>query len=223
MGRYGWWWRLHWRAFRLYWPEGPARIVLRESADQSWEPVQFTYGETPAVSFVHMLRAVEVPEGAIVVDLGCGRGLHLLAAARLLGVRVRAVDLMAPFIEKGSQLVRELGLERQVAFSHRDLLDAEIGDAQVVHVVTTTFLPEFKTRLEAHLAAHMAPGAWLLTHAWRPRSARFRLMATRDYPVTWGWSTIYFHQVTEPEAPPASPAGLEEDPPGASQAADSGS
>jgi SAM-dependent methyltransferase len=205
-GNKGWWWHLHWEAYRRYFPRSAARVSLQQSPGLAWPVLQFTYGETPYVSFLHMLRQTKIEPGGLVVDLGCGRGAHLLAAALALGVRCRGYDLVSTFIERGQLMAQAMGVHDRVHYIEQDILEAPIEDADVVHVVATTFVPKVKNRLLPRLEA-LRPGTMVMTHAWRLPAPRFKLEGNKDYPTTWGWSTIYFYRVAaESVVPPADSA-----------------
>ncbi len=199
-GGRGWWWRLHWEAFRRYFPRGPALVSTRATRGLRWPALQFTYGETPPVSFIHMLRQIQAGPGTVVVDLGCGRALHLMAAVCALGVRARGYDLVPQFVSRGTLMARSLGIQDALTLIEGDILEMPLEDADVVHVVATTWLPRVKNLLLARLSAMLRPGTVVITHAWRLPEPRFTLLGNRDYPTTWGWSTVYFYRVSG-EAP----------------------
>jgi SAM-dependent methyltransferase len=96
-----------------------------------------------------LVEALELPPGARVVDLGCGKGELLLAVMRRWGAAGLGVDVNAEFLRLARERASELGLAAH--FEQRSLLalPAQEEDRRF-------------TQLDAilHLGAPLLPGGW---------------------------------------------------------------
>ncbi|MHB2017505.1 MAG: SAM-dependent methyltransferase [Candidatus Xenobia bacterium] len=192
-GRHLWWWQMHALSLREYGWLGPSRLARQKARQEHLNEVQMTYGEVCGASFVHMLRSLDVAPGTRLVDLGCGRGLYLLTAAKLFGIQVEGCDVVEGFVQRGQRLAAALGLQQQVRFVHQDALACDLSGADIVHVVSTTFVPTFRRQLLPRLL-ELPAGTRVITHAWALPQEHFRLIGSREYPATWGWSSVGFYQ-----------------------------
>ena len=113
---------------------------------------------------VDQLQSGALPEGAHVLDAGCGTGLFSLALARR-GFYVTAVDIAPQMIGAAIRQARRAGLHKQIAFIANDLeavegnYDAVVCLDVLIHYPRTAF-----EQLAQHLAAR-SRGALLLTYA----------------------------------------------------------
>lgn len=121
-----------------------------------------------------MLALAQVGPSDHVVDLGCGDGRILIAAARTRGASGYGVDLDPRRIREAEANARRAGVAGRLRFEVRDLFEAPIAGASVVAIY---LLPEINLRLRPRLLAELRPGTRVVSHAfdmgdWRPdRSA----------------------------------------------------
>ena len=85
---------------------------------------------------VEVIRGLELPEEAHVVDLGCGKGVVSIAVAKQLGLSVFGIDLHAPFVRHCEQAAAVSGVTELCTFRHANILTAtdtypEISNADV--------------------------------------------------------------------------------------------
>ena len=73
------------------------------------------------------MRPLDLPRGARVLDLGCGKGAVLLALVEELDLRGLGVDAFPPFIEAAQAAARERSLSDRCTFRCADLRQA-VGD-----------------------------------------------------------------------------------------------
>jgi protein-L-isoaspartate O-methyltransferase len=69
------------------------------------------------------LREVEMPEGAQVLDLGCGKGFTARVLECEFGSAVLGVDGFQPFLEEAMRLTETAGLAHLCRFHHGDIRD----------------------------------------------------------------------------------------------------
>ncbi|HEY4000580.1 MAG TPA: class I SAM-dependent methyltransferase [Candidatus Xenobia bacterium] len=185
LGLRPWWWRMRWDALRLY-PGGGISIWLREAHHQAQPMAQLSFGETPVPCFLHMMRQIGATPDDLMVDLGCGRGLHLLAAVRVFGLRARGVDLLPGFISRGRTLAHGAAVE----FVQGDIESADLTGATIVYIASTAFEPQVRAAL-AHRLLQLPPGTRIVTHDWALTGPR--LLEERRYPLSWGWVDVRFY------------------------------
>src|SRR5437016_6333178 len=75
-----------------------------------------------------MLELLQVEPGALVLDAGCGPGVHAIRAARA-GVRVMAVDISGVMLEEARSRVARAGVADAVEFAREDLTRLGFPDA----------------------------------------------------------------------------------------------
>jgi SAM-dependent methyltransferase len=146
-----------------------------------WQPPRETVAEprpkldAPFVASLEpvverMLSLAEVGARDHVVDLGCGDGRILIAAARSRGATGFGIDIDPARIREAEANARAAGVAGRVRFQVGDLFEAPIREASVVALY---LLPELNLRLRPRLLAELRPGTRIVSHAfdmgdWRP-------------------------------------------------------
>ncbi|HKP72945.1 MAG TPA: class I SAM-dependent methyltransferase [Pyrinomonadaceae bacterium] len=119
---------------------------------------------------------VPLPNGARVLDAGCGTGLLTLAMLRTLPrpARITAIDLSASSLEKAKHAVGEelSGREHQVRFMQANLLALPFADS-TFDFITTSGALEYVSLPDGlgELARVLKPGGYLLHLPVRPAPA----------------------------------------------------
>jgi SAM-dependent methyltransferase len=191
LGRKAWWWRLHAAASRRYFLDPPPRIMRRESAAMGLPDGQCVYGETPAVSMLTMLKRVQVTPQDVVYDLGCGRGIALMAAALDLGVHAVGVDVVPTLVARARDMAQALGIADLVQFEERNFLDADLSRGTIFYVASTTFDRTVMRELARKIEDEATPPLRAITLS-QPLGGAFEIVGKERYPMTWGWCTVYF-------------------------------
>lgn len=109
-----------------------------------------------------MLRLMEVPPGATVLDGGCGPGVHSIRVARE-GYKVRAIDISETMLGEAKQRVAEAGLSHAVEFQQEDLTQLSFPDGSFQYVFSwgvIIHIPTIEKALD-ELARIVAPGGKL--------------------------------------------------------------
>ena len=125
---------------------------------------------TPEPLVERMLDLAGVTPGDHLLDLGCGDGRIVIAAARR-GATALGVDLDPVRIAEAEAAARLAGVAHLVAFRCEDLFATRIETASVV---TLYLQPLPNNLLAARLRAELAPGSRVLSHGyamrgWAPR------------------------------------------------------
>ncbi|HEX7695039.1 MAG TPA: methyltransferase domain-containing protein [Sphingomonas sp.] len=126
---------------------------------------------TPEPLVERMLDLAQVGRGDHLIDLGCGDGRVVIAAARR-GATALGVDIDAGRIAEAEAAARAAGVVQRVGFRCEDLFATRLDGASVV---TLYLLPLPNRLLEGRLRAELAPGSRVLSHAfamrdWEPRA-----------------------------------------------------
>ncbi len=87
---------------------------------------------TPPQVVDAMLKLAEVRNRDFVIDLGCGDGRIVVAAAQKFGARGRGVDFNPRRIEEAKANAREAGVSDRVDFVQGNFFEAGVSDATVV-------------------------------------------------------------------------------------------
>ncbi len=110
----------------------------------------------------NMLKLMEVPAGATVLDGGCGPGVHSIRVARA-GYKVQAIDISETMLTQAKQRVANAGLSDSVAFQQEDLTKLSFPNASFDYVFSwgvIIHIPTIERALD-ELARIVAPGGKL--------------------------------------------------------------
>lgn len=125
-----------------------------------------------------MLDLAAVHAGDHVVDLGCGDGRIVLAAARR-GATGLGVDIDAQLVTVARANAEHAGLAGRVRFAQQDLFATDLAMASVV---TLYLFPAIMRRVAAHLAGAARPGARIVSHDFPLPGWRATRVAVVDAP-----------------------------------------
>jgi SAM-dependent methyltransferase len=125
---------------------------------------------TPPQVVDAMLKLAEVKGSDFVIDLGCGDGRIVVAAAKKFRARGRGVDFNPKRIEEAKANAREAGVSDRVEFAQGDFFEADIHDATVV---TLYLLPGVNLKLRPKLLKELKVGSRIVSHSfdmgdWEP-------------------------------------------------------
>ncbi|MBI4892830.1 MAG: 50S ribosomal protein L11 methyltransferase [Acidobacteria bacterium] len=120
-----------------------------------------------------MLELAHVRPGETVIDLGCGDGRIVIAAAKDFHAHGIGYDLDPLRISEARANAAAAGVSSQTEFIQQDLFQAPIWKADVVSVF---LLPPVMDRLLPRLRSELSPGTRIVSHsflfhAWPPDKA----------------------------------------------------
>ncbi|MDQ3755354.1 MAG: methyltransferase domain-containing protein [Acidobacteriota bacterium] len=162
-----------------------------------------------------------LPNGAQILDAGCGTGLLTLSLLRTLArpAQITAVDLSWPSLEKAHRAVEELrdsggrAWRHQVHFAQANVLALPFADSTFDTVVTSGAL-EYVSLREGlgELARVLKPGGYLFHLPVRPSPASALLEVMfhfKTHPPAEVTNNIrrYFNIVAHHRFPPLDPIG----------------
>lgn len=141
-----------------FWMPQAARADEVEPAhlDVPYEP---THAEVVEL----MLRLAQVASTDYVVDLGCGDGRIVIAAAQKYGARGLGIDLDPQRIRESTDSAAYAGVDRLVQFRRANILDVPIQDA---NVVTLYLLNQVNLLIRPKLLRELRPGTRVVSHAF---------------------------------------------------------
>jgi SAM-dependent methyltransferase len=171
----------------------------------------FTYGDTSFEDFQLLLQALPLPTGRpqVFVDLGCGTGDCLFAAALLQRRRqlqehvfhsVVGVDLMFSKLEQ-CRLTWQCLLARSalpaaaVEIREQDLFDTDLTAATVVYACATCFSAETVLRIQQRCADELSVGVLVvLLDKQFDDPHRLALLFTHCCRTSWGVGTAFVYR-----------------------------
>lgn len=110
-----------------------------------------------------MLRMAGVKPGDTVIDLGCGDGRTLVAAARDYGARAVGIEIDPLRYVWCQLLITVLGLRRRVRVHFGDFFSHDLSGADVV---TCYLLPKTNQKLQAKLRNELDSSARIVSNAF---------------------------------------------------------
>lgn len=137
------------------------------------------YWQTPDAVVEAMLDLAGVGSGDRLIDLGCGDGRIVIAAARR-GAEALGIDIDAERIAEAEAAARDAGVAERARFLREDLFATRLEEASVV----TLYLVGLPNRLLGpRLQTELAPGSRVVSHCfdipgWAP--AEHRRVDDRD-------------------------------------------
>lgn len=140
-------------------PEPPV-VAPEEPVDEAETPaLDIEYVPTPDNVVTVMLDTAKVKKNDMVIDLGCGDGRLLVAAARR-GARGYGVDLDPQRIKEARANIEKAGVGHLVTVEQRNIFDVDLSPATVV---TLYLLPSLNVKLIPQLE-RLKKGARIVSH-----------------------------------------------------------
>ena len=119
------------------------------------------YVPTPHAVVETMLELVELSEDDVVIDLGCGDGRIVVAAARDYGARGIGIDIDPELIETAKRLAKSSGVDHLVEFRAEDATRTSLATATVVILFLT---PGGNELIRPRLETELRPGTRVISH-----------------------------------------------------------
>jgi ribosomal protein L11 methylase PrmA len=132
------------------------------------------YWQTPAELVEAMLDLAGLQPGERLVDLGCGDGRIVLAAAKR-GAEALGIDIDRQRIAEAEAAARAAGLSAKARFRREDMFETPLGEADVV---TLYLLGHVNNWLRPRLLAETRPGTRIVSHVfpmreWEPAATQW--------------------------------------------------
>lgn len=119
------------------------------------------YTPTPLAMVDRMLALAAVGPGDFLIDLGCGDGRILVAAARDYDARGLGVDIDEQRLVEAVALAKQAGVSDKVEFRNEDLFDTDISRASVLVLYLSLAID---IELRPKILQTMRPGSRVLSH-----------------------------------------------------------
>lgn len=133
------------------------------------QKLDVAYVPTPDFVVKKMLDMAGVGPGDYVIDLGCGDGRIVIAAAKR-GATGRGVDLDPQRIKEARLNAEKAGVAEKVDFVKENIFDTDFSRASVVAIY---LFPDINIRLRPSLLEKLEPGSRIVSHdfgmdEWQP-------------------------------------------------------
>jgi SAM-dependent methyltransferase len=127
------------------------------------------YVPTPDSIVERMLEMASVGPGDYVIDLGCGDGRIVIAAAKR-GAIGHGVDIDPQRIKEARENAEKAGVADKVVFVEENIFDTDFSRASVI---TMYLFPSINFRLRPSLLENLEPGSRIVSHdfdmdEWEP-------------------------------------------------------
>ncbi len=119
------------------------------------------YVPTPHSIVKTMLELAKLSEDDVLIDLGCGDGRIVIAAARDYGARGIGIDIDPELIEKAKRFAKASRVNHLVEFRVEDATRTSLTDATVVILFLT---PGGNELIRPRLETELAPGTRVISH-----------------------------------------------------------
>lgn len=161
-----------------------------------------TYGEIMPTATFRLLDALEVGQGDVFYDLGCGVGKVVVAAALATAARrCVGVELAADRLARARAVVsraRRDGLlpRRRVELRHDDIARTDLRDATILYTCSTAFPTPFTRSIMRRVASIGRPVTFASSQVLDDHPA-FHLVRTLRLDMSWKRRTkVYVYRVT---------------------------
>jgi SAM-dependent methyltransferase len=124
------------------------------------QKLDVAYVPTPDFVVDRMLEMAKVGPGDYVIDLGCGDGRIVIAAAKR-GAFAHGVDLDPQRIEEAFENAEKEGVSDKVVFKEENIYDTDFAKASVI---TMYLFPDINLKLRPSLLENLEPGTRIVSH-----------------------------------------------------------
>ena len=163
-----------------------AALSVNSDLLKSQDKGSLTYGTTGAKSIYEALRRVGASTDDSFLDIGCGCGLPVLIASKLVG-QARGVDIVPSMVEFGQKAATRFGREN-TEFLLANIRHLELGRVDIVYVAATTLTEELRETIKEKLS-QLRPGAVVITLTYSFQSDALVLVDTFKSPFAWWGSS----------------------------------
>ncbi len=140
------------------------------------------YLPTPMPVVDMMLIMARVKNTDVVVDLGCGDGRIVIAAAKKCGARGIGIELDPELCRVARAQAKIQGVDKLVEIRQEDATKSDLSGATVVALY---LLPESNRLLRSRLEQQLQPGARVVSHnykipGWEAKEIKLEVVKTED-------------------------------------------
>jgi len=144
-------------------------ILLSRSFGARAQTLDVAYVPTPHFMVEKMLELADVGPGDYVIDLGCGDGRIVIAAAKR-GAFGHGVDLDPERIEEARENAIKEGVADKVMFYEQNIFETDFSQATVIVMY---LFPSINMKLRPHFLEKLEPGSRIVSHdfgmdEWKP-------------------------------------------------------
>lgn len=144
-------------------------VLLMNSPIIRAQQLDVAYVPTPNFMVEKMLDLANVGPGDYVIDLGCGDGRIVIAAAKR-GAVGHGVDIDPKRIEEARENAKKEGVDDKVMFFEQNIFDTDFSKATVIAMY---LFPSINLKLRPQFLEELKPGSRIVSHdfgmdEWKP-------------------------------------------------------
>ncbi len=182
------------------------RVSLDERRRLDLKDDHFVYGEIAYPTFAKMLDIAKPMPGDVFYDLGCGSGKSVFLAAMLYDFsKALGVELLKPLYDLAAAQIekfeKQLPLQSEFAgktfnidFAHKDLLEQDISDGNIIYINATCFIGDIWEKTKAKLKAELPIGARVLLTTKSLPDDTYQQKFSELLEMSWGPCTINIYE-----------------------------
>lgn len=147
-------------------------LALAPAFSETFDEVQLDvpYVPTPQETVELMLDMVELKDGDVVWDLGCGDGRMVISAAKRKDIKGIGVDIDPERIKESKANAKVAGVEDKVEFRVANLFETDFSNANVLMMY---LLERVNQQLRPVILRDLAPGSRIVSNTfsmgdWEP-------------------------------------------------------
>ncbi len=188
-----WWWKLQWLLMTSYFNRSGHHIYEAEfDKAGDLEEKNFSFGETTALTTKLLLDHIPLNPGAMVYDLGSGRGGFLFSAYFLRGFHGVGVELFQTYIDISNNIRKKMKTA-SITFRQGNIKDTDLGGADLIYLPATTYQEDLVCAVVENIKKTPPGTLVIIVHHQLPEED-FVLFEEGCYPFSWGTDHVYFYR-----------------------------
>lgn len=169
-------------------------------ARQKQDAIEYTYGEIEFLPFIALLSLVTPDSDTVFYDLGSGVGKAVIACAMVYPVRKSVgIELLPELCVIAEQQAKKLASHpkyqkeaEKIQFLQDDLLEADLSEATLIFINSTTFLGITWQKLSVRLSNFSQLQTVITTSKALP-NLDFTVINTTKLQMSWGVVLAFIH------------------------------
>ncbi|WP_298625169.1 hypothetical protein [uncultured Legionella sp.] len=175
-------------------------FAVSRVARQKKDAIELTYGEIEFIPFIALLSLVNPDKDTVFYDLGCGTGKAVLACSMVYPIQKSiGIELLPELYSIAQQQTEKLATyqdyilqAKKIVILLDDILEADLNEATLIFVNSTTFLGEIWQKLYVRLKTLPKLKTVITTSKALP-DEDFTVINSTKLQMSWGVVPAFIH------------------------------